>query len=194
MFSKIALIAATVATLGLSSTLAPVANAATTISNSTESSDSILAVGKDNIVRTVSTSDSVDNGNFRLDNKLNLQPGDTISVSPDLKTATLILNDGTAAGTFVSPTIIFDSGMEVPGVFSYDEATSTLTTSLPEQLSQVFESDRGCWRGTAAKWGYRGAGALVCGATGVANVVAGAACGLAWSAGEDAMKINSRAC
>ncbi|MDO4909067.1 MAG: hypothetical protein Q3962_04330 [Corynebacterium sp.] len=115
-------------------------------------------------------------------------------MSPDNKTATLILNDGTVGGTFDNPTIIFDSGMEVPGVFTFDASTSTLTTKLPDQLSQSFEMDRGCWRGTAAKWGYRGAGTLICGAAGVANVLAGAACGLAWAGGEDAMGIDSRAC
>lgn len=142
--------------------------------------EKVLAVGKDTIVRTINTHD-VENGlSGQLRNTLNLSEGDVLTISSDKRTVTLRDSNNNLLGSFESPRIDVD-GTEQMGEFSIDG--DYLITTLPAALRE----NRAYWRATAARWTWRLAGGLTCGA---ANAIIGGVCGLAWAGAEDHMHIN----
>ena len=154
-----------------------------------KSGEKILAVGENGFVRTVNTNDSGNHGRGEIRNDLKLAKGDKITLSSDRKTASIVDSHGNLLGSFVAPSIKVE-GRDFAGVFKVDG--DSLITGLPSDSPLMQE--RSCWRGEAAKWTWRGAGALTCGALGVATIVGGGACTLAWAGAEDAMNISGRAC
>ncbi|MGN0095061.1 MAG: hypothetical protein ACI38U_03265 [Corynebacterium sp.] len=159
-------------------------------STSVDDQEKILSTGHDGFVRTVEVANAEDHGRYELRNRLNLLPEDSVEVSPTKDSVVIRDSEGRELGSFLAPTVVVD-GKEIPAQFDY--ADGYLSTSL--ESAQVPASRmKGCGRGTAAKWIWRGAGTLTCTAAGVATIVGGAACGLAWAGAEDAMNIDRRAC
>jgi hypothetical protein len=158
--------------------------------NSVADTEKILAIGSDGLARTVETVNAEHHKEYELRNRLNLQPGDSVQISEDRNSAIVLDQNGSELGTFLAPTVIVD-GREVPAHFAF--SNGYLSTSVDSD-SVPLSRKKGCGRGTAAKWIWRGAGALTCTAAGVATIVGGAACGLAWSGAEDAMNIDGRSC
>lgn len=152
-------------------------------------SEKILAIGDDGFVRTIDTKDSGNHGKGELRNDLNLAKGDQIILSEDQTEASLVDADGNLLGKFESPSIDVD-GLVFKGVFRVEG--HSLVTGLP--VDSPIMQERGCWRATAATWTWRVSGGVMCGAVGVATVVGGVACGLAWAGAEDHMDIDGRAC
>ncbi|MDY5854287.1 MAG: hypothetical protein SPJ68_02030 [Arcanobacterium sp.] len=150
----------------------------------------ILGVGQDGYARTVENKDNGEGGGVGLSNSLHLMPTDRVIISDDRKEAKIVTLTGELIGHFENPTLVVDSE-EIPGEFFYEN--NSLVTYPDSAHSFTFYGGK-CWRGTAAKWTWRVAGTLVCGATGVVTVVGGGVCGLAWAGAEDAMDIYGRAC
>lgn len=147
------------------------------------SDEKVLAVGRDGVTRTVKMSDNGAGHAAGLSNHLNLQATDRVEVAKDGQSVALYEKDGALIGKFVSPTVVVD-GQEMKGKFSYEKGD--LRTNFADGTELPYQ----CAKANAGKWIWRGAGALVCGATGVATVVGGAACGLGWAGAEDAMNFG----
>ncbi|ADH91994.1 hypothetical protein EBF03_01120 [Arcanobacterium haemolyticum] len=160
------------------------------LTDKNKNSLSILGIGKDGYARTIDRTDNGFGGGVGLSNSLNLLPTDRISISEDGKQAEIITASGEVLGHFEDPTLSV-GGKEVPGEFFYENGS--LVTYADSAHSFVFY-EKSCWQGTTAKWTWRVAGTLICGATGVVTVIGGGVCGLAWAGAEDAMNINKRAC
>lgn len=151
------------------------------------SEEKILALGKDGIARTVVTKDNGAGGENTLSNELKLMPGDRVEISEDGLVASVFENDGSLLGEFVSPTVNVE-GEDIQGQFEFENGN--LLTTFDDDVTLPFA----CWQGTTAKWTWRVAAGLVCGALGVVTVPGGFACGLGAAGAEDAMNIDGRAC
>lgn len=152
--------------------------------------EKILATGSDGFNRTVETVNSEGLGMYELRNLLNLLPEDKVEVSPAKDSVVIRDPEGRELGSFIAPVVVVD-GKDIPAEFDYENGY--LSTSIVPAKAPLARM-KGCGRGTAARWIWRGAGALTCGAAGVATIVGGGACGLAWAGAEDAMNIDRRAC
>ncbi|WKD58592.1 hypothetical protein [Corynebacterium caspium] len=126
-------------------------------------------------MRTINTNDSGNHKRGEIRNDLKLAEGDTLTLSQDKKTATLVDSKGTVLGEFKAPAIEVE-GHTFDGVFTVDG--DSLITGLPSD--SPLRQERSCWRGNTAKWTWRVAGA--------------ATCGLAWAGAEDMMHIDDRVC
>ncbi|MDO5031909.1 hypothetical protein [Corynebacterium sp.] len=151
------------------------------------SKEKVLAVGADGIVRKIVTKDNGEGGDNTLANKLELAKGDTVEISDDAQVATVRQADGSVLGEFVAP-VMNVGGSEVQGQFAYEDGN--LLTTFKDDVFVPY----GCWQGTTAKWTWRVAAGLACGALGVVSVPGGFACGLGAAGAEDAMDIDGHAC
>lgn len=151
------------------------------------SEEKILAIGDDGVARTVVTEDNGAGGKNALSNELKLASGDRVEISPDGLVVSVYQKGGSLLGEFVSPSVNIN-GEDVQGQFEFEDGN--LLTTFHDNVELPF----GCWQGTTAKWTWRVAAGMVCGALGVVSVPGGFACGLGAAGAEDAMNIDQRAC
>ena len=156
------------------------------ISQSETPQKSRVFLGQDGFKRVVTFMDSSHIDVAQL--KLSLQKGDTVKILDNGRALSIYSKNGAFLFSMTSPLIQGEDGSR-SGAFKYSSDTGIATVYDPQTTASAI-SQR-CASSEVAKWSYRVGAGLLCGGVGGMNPVAGMACGLAASGGEDHIPFNN---